>query len=316
MDGRYEVLWSNVDHLLDCCSKLLQLTRPEVESLRVGTHHQTVKLSGTLLNAVYLQADPRGNKLTVTCTGGQPDVQVSDSQVAVQGMLQNDGVSSESQLYGTHGEVQLLGADTGDGNYGRVLCGPITAEGHVVGGSVAVNEQMSEPLDTQPNPTPQNQTLSESSTHSAQYVFVVKSSAVLTHAEKTLTLGNSSSIVSDVYHINIVTGNDKTLTSKIPIAEGCHVSHMEEVSINNPTFPFLQKESSVDKDLVLIIEEIDPQIRGCVNHTKTSPVATELQDITAVANSLDVKHLPHGAVIVVTEGKPLRALSVVSDTLN
>ncbi|KAK8394048.1 hypothetical protein O3P69_006323 [Scylla paramamosain] len=38
MDEKYHILWSNVEQLLGCCDKFLELTRPEVEALKLDAH--------------------------------------------------------------------------------------------------------------------------------------------------------------------------------------------------------------------------------------------------------------------------------------
>lgn len=333
LEGRYEILWSNVDHLLDCCNKLLQQIRPEVEALKVGTHHQTVKSSGAQQSVILSHADTRGNILKVTSSGAQPGVQVSYSQTAVHDMVRNEDVSSKSQYCGAHDEAQLLCANTVGGNAERVLYESITTEGSG-GGSPAADEQLSGPSDAQRNLLLQDQTTSGHSKYSSHELFFVK----------TETSENSVSVLNDTYYpTNIIHQNDQAMIDKAPVSQDCSTTdispsptviymqskshipplspvhtlsacHIESITINDPAFPLLQMESYRDKDTVLVIDEEDEEeIDVCTDQAENSPhVATELKCriITTAASILG--YLPQNTVIIVTEGKS----SSVPDTLN
>ncbi|XP_050740331.1 uncharacterized protein LOC127010374 [Eriocheir sinensis] len=327
LEGRYEILWSNVDHLLDCCNKLLQQTRPEVEALKVGTHHQTVKSSGAQQSVILSQADTRGNILKVTSSGAQPSVQVSDSQTAMHDIVCNEDVSSKSQYCSAYDEAQLLSANTVGGNAERVLCESITTEGSV-GGSPTADDKLSGPSDAHPNLLLQDQITSGHSKHSSQELFIVK-------AVKTETSGNSVSVLNDTYYpTNIIHQNDQAMTVKVPVSQGysttaisplptviymqskSHIPpmspvhtlsacHIESITINEPTFPLLQKESYKDKDTVLVIDEVnEEEIDVYTDQAEDSPhVATELKcNIITTAASI-LGHLPQNTVIIVTERK-------------
>lgn len=330
VDGRYGLLWSKVDHLLDCCNKLLQLTRPEVEALKEGTQHQ--------LSAVFSQADARGSDRKVTSADAQVDIQVTDSQTAAHNLVQHESLYS-----GTHVEAQFACENTGAENAERALCSPIAAE-RSAGGSLAAGEQISEDADFHPTLSLQDQTISEPNKQSAHKLLVVRPSDV-TRARKTETPEKSSSLFKDAYYPTIVYLNDQTMTDKDHVAQDCNIitislsstdismsskslvsplaqvhtpntCHVESVIVNEPTFPVLQMESNEDKDSVLVLEVLDEkEINVIVNHTEDSPsVTTEVRSsIVTEAGSHAVEHMPHNTVIIVAEGKASQALSSVAD---
>lgn len=334
LEGRYEILWSNVDHLLECCNKLLQQTRPEVEALKVGTYHQTLKSSGAQQSVNHSQADTRGNIPKVTSSGAHPSVQVSDSQTAVHYMVGNEDVLSKSQYCNAHDEEQILCANSVGGKAERVLFESITTEGSG-GDSCPADEQLFGPSDAHPNLSLQDQTISENSRHFYQELLIVK-------AVDTETSENSVSVLNDTYYpTNVAHQNDQAITDKIPVSQGCRTTaisspiviylqsksnipslspvhtlsacHIENIMINEPAFPLLQKEDYRNKDTVLIIDEVDEEIDISTDKTQNSPhVAMELKcNIITTAASI-LGELPQNTVIIVTEGKS----SSVPDTSN
>lgn len=338
LEGRYEILWLNVDCLLDFCNDLLQQTRPEVLALKVGTHHQKVKFSGAQPNVFIAHADTRGNNLKVTHSGAQPDVQVSESQTALHGVVLIEGVSSESQYSGTYLGAQLACVNTVDESVEHVLCKLITTEGSV-GDSPAAYKQIPESVDVHSNVLPQDQAVSGHNKHSSQELFNVKPVNIGPS-------GNSSSLPDDIYSCtNTIHQNDKATTDKVPVSQGCNTAaifppsiviymqskshtppssvvhtlgtcHIESITIDEPTLPLLSNESHRDKDTVLVIDEVDEKaINVCTNHTENITTELKCNIITKVGSPV-LGYLPQNAVIIVTEGKPLETSPSVPHTLN
>ncbi|KAG0722353.1 hypothetical protein GWK47_044617 [Chionoecetes opilio] len=248
LDGEYQIIWSNVELLLGYCDKLLQMTRPEIEALKLDAD-KNVESNGMQPLVSISQCEIIENHSTVTSADTQSDAFVTQAQSPGQDITQHEDFpqtvesNTVSVVEKVHEESHI--ASMGNGSQFDVKNAGmhyeyISNEDHH--GDIVVDNQELEsakvmsvaslPVQCK-QPLPDEAEL-DLNTHSTQELHIERPSVMMTRDKKNNTIAESSS--SPIYQDDAIatsletsSENEVLLTdTSVKFVEAQHVSKLND----------------------------------------------------------------------------------------
>ncbi|XP_063871863.1 uncharacterized protein LOC135106571 isoform X2 [Scylla paramamosain] len=280
MDEKYHILWSNVEQLLGCCDKFLELTIPEVEALKLDAH-QANESDRIQTFVSHSQVEIRDDHSEVVSAEAQSDV--SEAHSPGQDVTHHEDFSqrveslSISLIERDCDDNHIVSVDDGnqlDSENTEVHLEPITDEDQHERDAGADKQDL-EFAEVQSvakqteirvkHPLP-NQTEVDPNTHSTLELLLESPSPVLTQNERSYKVTKNST--SPEFN-----GNDVTATSEIQLEHD--ISHAD-TSVNFvevQCFPFSsrnQKCSSLNKELLITEIVLNGAVQASLSPTIVS----------------------------------------------
>lgn len=282
MDEKYHILWSNIEQLLGCCDKFLQLTSPEVEALKLDTH-QADASNKTQTFVSQSQVDGRDDHSQVVSVEAQSVVSETHSsgQVVTQHEDFSQIVESLASLTERDHDDNYI-VSVGDGNQlgedNEVHLEPITGEDEHERGTDADKQDL-EFVEVQSVPKQAEIQIKHPLLNEIECDLNIHSTAtseVLHGSPTVLTQSGRSCKVTKNLTSPELDGNELTVTSQIQLEHD--VSHTD-TSVNFAEvhhLPFASGNEkcsslSMSKDLQLAVIVPD----GIVQASLSLPVASQ-----------------------------------------